>query len=91
LGETRLNPSARRVSGPGRTDDEVKINGVGESFGAERRKEIPLGLKSTPKITPKIKISDPNKNTKNTPNSDFLKEIQQGFYTAEVSALPPSF
>jgi hypothetical protein len=88
LGETRLNPSARRVSGPGRTDDEVKTNGVGESFGAEKRKEIPRGLKSTPKITPKIKISDPNKNT---PNSDFSKEIQQGFYTAEVSALPPSF
>jgi hypothetical protein len=33
------------------------------------------GLKSTPKITPKIKISDPNKNTKNTSNSDFSKEI----------------
>jgi hypothetical protein len=76
------------VSGPGRTDDEVKTNGVDESFGAEKRKEIPRGLKSTPKITPKIKISDPNKNT---PNSDFSKEIQQGFYTAEVSALPPSF
>jgi hypothetical protein len=71
LGETRLNPSARRVSGPGRTDDEVKTNGVSESFGSEKRKEIPRGLKSTPKITPKIKISDPNKNTKNTPNSDF--------------------
>jgi hypothetical protein len=49
------------------------------------------GLKSTPKITPKIKISDPNKNTKNTPNSDFSKKIQHGSYTAEVSALPPSF
>jgi hypothetical protein len=45
------------------------------------------GLKSTPKI----KISDPNKNTKNTSNSDFSKEIQHGSYTAEVSALPPSF
>jgi hypothetical protein len=64
---------------------------VGGSFGAEKRKEIPHGLKSTPKITPKIKISDPNKNTKNTPNSDFSKEFQHGSYTAEVSALPPSF
>jgi hypothetical protein len=52
---------------------------VGGSFGAEKRKEIPHGLKSTPKITPKIKISDPNKNTKNTPNSDFFKGIPTWF------------
>jgi hypothetical protein len=88
------NPSACFVeaeNGPGRIDGEVKPKGVGESFGAVKRKEIPHGVKSTPKITQKIKISDPNKNTKNTPNSDFSKEIHQGSYTAEVSALPPSF
>jgi hypothetical protein len=55
------NPSACFVEleyGPGRIDDEAKNKPRDGSFIAERRKEIPHELESTPKITPKMKISD---------------------------------
>jgi hypothetical protein len=44
--------------GPGRIDDEAKNKPRDGSFSAERRKEIPHELESTPNITPKMKISD---------------------------------
>jgi hypothetical protein len=88
------NPSACFVEGeygPGRTDEGSKNKTHGWIL-RRREEKIPHGLESTPKITPKMKISDPKQEHHEHPKFRFFSmEIQHGSHTAEVTALPPSF
>jgi hypothetical protein len=84
------NPSACFVEGeygPGRTDEGSKNKTRGWIL-RRREEKIPLGLESTPKITPKMKISDPKQEHQEHPKFRFFQWKSNMVLTPRRS--PPS-
>jgi hypothetical protein len=89
FGSTRFS---KDEAGPGRTNGGRQTKTAWMNPSAQRGKGPARAGTQKPKITPKMKISDPNREDQEHPKLRiFSMEIQHGSYTTEVTALPPSF